>query len=151
MSHTDLAIRDQIQALELTLFRISVTAKLEQKLPIKIPLKPMKTVAHAIDKVKYLRFSRSKGYHIGLIPVEPSIFAVLETPQAQTLIDALHTLDLAYLYLNPLNDTVAQIWLAQDFANETLFNHLQQASIGYRLLNVAQGEAALAGFVYPLP
>ena len=39
MSHTDLAIRAQLQALDLQLFRISVTADASQKLPIKIPLK----------------------------------------------------------------------------------------------------------------
>ena len=67
MSHTDLAIRAQLQALELQLFRLSVSVYASQKLPIKIPLKAMKPTAQALDKVKYLRFSRSKGYRIGLI------------------------------------------------------------------------------------
>ena len=48
MSHTDLAIRAQLQALDLQLFRLSVTADASQKLPIKIPLKAMKTTAQAL-------------------------------------------------------------------------------------------------------
>ena len=76
MSHTDLAIRAQLQALELQLFRLSVTADASQKLPIKIPLKAMKSTAQALDKVKYLRFSRSKCYRFGLVPIEPATFAI---------------------------------------------------------------------------
>lgn len=141
MSHTDLAIRDQIQALDLKLFRLSVTAEPSQKLPIKIPLKPMKSVAHVIDKVRYLRFSRSKGYHIGLIALPESDFIVVKSDN-NALLSALQT-HTQVLYWNALQ---YEAWLAHDAWNNDIGAHLTQAAICYRILNVAQGEACLAGF-----
>ncbi|UOO91875.1 MULTISPECIES: hypothetical protein [Vitreoscilla] len=141
MSQTDLAIRDQIQALNLKLFRISVTADTSLKLPIKIPLKPMKTVAHALAKVKYLRFSRSKGYHIGLIPLEPRHFLVLQSSDAAFL-NALQQ-HLPVLYWNAYQ---AQAWIHADHWHTELANTLIAAGFSYDVLNPETGVAALTGF-----
>nr|AMP53157.1 hypothetical protein [uncultured bacterium] len=141
MSHTDLAIRDHIQALDLTLFRISVTAHPSQKLPIKIPLKPMKTVAHAIDKVKYLRFSRSKGYHIGLIPLEPKHFLVLQCQDAEFL----NVLEqhLPVLYWNAYQ---CQAWIHADSWHANIHQALMAAGFDCAVIQPETGEAALSGF-----
>lgn len=141
MSHTDLAIRDHIQALDLKLFRISVTASPSQKLPIKIPLKPMKTVAHAIDKVKYLRFSRSKGYHIGLIPLEPHHFLVLQSPDAEFL-NALQQ----YLPVLYWNTHQCQAWIHADDWRTDFCNALIASGFSCDVIHPETGNAALAGF-----
>lgn len=152
MSHTDLAIRAQIQALDLQLFRLSVTADASAKLPIKIPLKPMKTMVQATDKVRYCRFSHSKGYRIGLIPLQPHTFCVLQTPIAPDLPSILAKLGIAIVYCNVFSATHQQCWLSADAA--AMFQHaelaaaLQSAAIAWELLACEQGQGLLAGFRY---
>ena len=153
MSHTDLAIRAQLQALDLQLFRISVTADADQKLPIKIPLKPMKTTAHALAKVKYLRFSRSKGYRIGLIPLEPAAFAILQTPIAPELPALLETFGIQVVYCNVISDAEQQCWLSTDamHALQTqtdLQAALNIANIEWQIHTCEQGQGLLAWFQY---
>ena len=153
MSHTDLAIRAQLQALDLQLFRLSVTADVSQKLPIKIPLKAMKTTAHALAKVKYLRFSRSKGYRIGLIPIEPASFAILQTRIAPELPTLLETFGIQVLYCNVFSATEQQCWLSAD-AVHTLHTQtdlqaaLNAAQIEWQIHTCEQGQGLLAGFQY---
>ena len=153
MSHTDLAIRAQLQALDLVLFRLSVTADASQKLPIKIPLKPMKTVAQALDKVKYLRFSHSKGYRIGLIPLAPATWCILQSaiaPQLPTLL-AGYGIDSAYCHV--ISATEQQCWLSADAAarlphHAELTAALDAAAIGWQILPCDTGLGLLAGFQY---
>ncbi|HRL01729.1 MAG TPA: hypothetical protein PK856_04850 [Vitreoscilla sp.] len=153
MSHTDLAIRAQLQALELQLFRLSVTADASRKLPIKIPLKAMKTTAQALAKVRYLRFSRSKGYRIGLIPLEPASFAILQTRIAPELPALLETFGVQVLYCNVISATKQQCWL------NTVAMHVLQtqtdlqaalntAQIEWQIHTCEQGLGLLAGFRY---
>ena len=153
MSHTDLAIRDQLQSLDLTLFRLSVTAAANQKLPLKIPLKPMKTVARAIDKVKYLRFSRSKGYRIGLIPLEPATWCVLQTHIAVELPALLASFGITVAYCNVFSATEQQCWLSSDAAlllqnHAELIAALNAANIAWQILPCNTGLGLLAGFQY---
>ena len=153
MSHSDLAIRAQLQALDLQLFRLSVTADTSQKLPIKIPLKAMKTTAHALAKVKYLRFSRSKGYHIGLIPIEPASFAIMQTRIAPELPALLETFGIQVVYCNVISATEQQCWLSTDamHALQTqtdLQAALNTANIEWHIHTCEQGQGLLAGFRY---
>ena len=153
MSHTDLAIRAQLQTLELQLFRLSVTADTSQKLPIKIPLKAMKTTAQALAKVKYLRFSRTKGYRIGLIPLEPASLAIMQTRIAPELPALLETFGIQVLYCNVTSATEQQCWLSAD-AMHTLQTQtdlqtaLNTAQIEWQIHTCEQGQGLLAGFRY---
>ena len=153
MSHTDLAIRDQIQSLKLQLFRISVTAPAAQKLPIKIPLKPMKTVSQALAKVKYLRFCHSKGYRIGLIPLEPTSFATLQTRIAAELPALLETFGIQVAYCNVISATEQQCWLSAESMHTLqtqadLQDALNTAHIEWQTHACGQGQGLLAGFQY---
>ena len=153
MSHTDLAIRAQLQALDLQLFRLSVTADASQKLPIKIPLKAMKTTAQALAKVKYLRFSRSKGYRIGLIPLMPASLAIMQTRIAPELPTLLKTFGIPMLYCNMISATEQQCWLSADamHALQTqtdLQAALNTAKIEWHIHTCEQGQGLLAGFQY---
>ena len=153
MSHTDLAIRTQLQALELQLFRLSVTADASQKLPIKIPLKAMKTTAQALAKVKYLRFSRSKGYRIGLTPLEPASFTIIQTRIAPELPALLETFGIKVKYCNVISATEQQCWLSIEAMHvlqtqTDLQAALNTAQIEWQIHTCEQGQGLLAGFQY---
>ena len=153
MSHTDLAIRAQLQALDLQLFRLSVTADASQKLPIKIPLKAMKTTAQALAKVKYLRFSRIKGYRIGLTPLEPASFTIIQTRIAPELPALLETFGIKVKYCNVISATEQQCWLSIEAMHvlqtqTDLQAALNTAQIEWQIHTCEQGLGLLAGFRY---
>ena len=113
----------------------------------------MKTTAQALAKVKYLRFSHSKGYRIGLIPIEPASFAILQTRTAPELPTLLETFGIQVLYCNVISATEQQCWLSADamHALQTqtdLQAALNTAHISWQIHTCGQGQGLLAGFQY---
>ena len=113
----------------------------------------MKTTAQALAKVKYLRFSRSKGYRIGLIPLEPASFAILQTRIAPELPALLETFGIQVMYCNVISATEQQCWLSTDamHALQTqtdLQAALNTAQIEWQIHTCEQGQGLLAGFQY---
>lgn len=103
--------------------------------------------------VGWCSFCHSKGYRIGLIPLEPASFAILQTRIAPELPALLETFGIPVLYLNVISATEQQCWLNTEamHALQTqtdLQATLNTAQIEWQIHTCEQGQGLLAGFRY---